>query len=52
MVTTHHGLLAGGLAGGHNDPFDRMLVAQATIENMRIVTVDPAIAALGATTIW
>src|SRR4051812_14149388 len=25
MVTTRHGLLAGGLTGDHNDPFDRML---------------------------
>lgn len=52
MVTMRHALLAGGLAGDHNDPFDRMLVAQGIIETMRLVTLDPAIAALGATTIW
>ena len=51
-VTTRHALLAGGLPGDHIDPFDRMLVAQAIIETMRIVTLDPAIALLGATTIW
>lgn len=28
----------------HRDPFDRLLVAQATVENMRIVTRDPFIA--------
>lgn len=26
----------------HRDPFDRMLIAQATIENLAILTVDPA----------
>lgn len=51
-ITSGHGLLAGGLARGHNDPFDRMIVAQATSEQMRVVTVDPAIAKLGASVIW
>ena len=31
----------------HRDPFDRMLVAQATIERMSIATRDPAIAEYG-----
>lgn len=34
------------------DPFDRLLVAQATVEQIPIVTRDPAIAAHGAPTIW
>ena len=52
MVTTRHGLIAGALTGSHNDPFDRMLVAQAQSENMSIITIDPAIAALGSRTVW
>ena len=52
MVTTRHGLIAGALAGSHNNPFDRMLVAQAESENMSIITIDPAIAALGSRTVW
>ncbi len=28
----------------HNDPFDRILVAQATVEGITLLTVDPAIA--------
>ena len=28
----------------HKDPFDRMLVAQATIEGLILVTGDPAVA--------
>jgi PIN domain nuclease of toxin-antitoxin system len=51
-ITVKHGLAAGGLLGDYNDPFDRMLAAQAIIENMSVVTVDPAIQALGAPTVW
>ncbi len=34
------------------DPFDRMLVAQAHVEGVPVVTRDPAIAAHGVPTIW
>lgn len=34
------------------DPFDRMLVAQANVEGIPVVTRDPAIAAHGVPTIW
>ena len=33
------------LASPHRDPFDRMLVAQALVEGLTIVTRDPAFAA-------
>jgi PIN domain nuclease of toxin-antitoxin system len=32
------------LPAHHQDPFDRMLVAQALVEPMRLVTHDPAVA--------
>ena len=35
----------------HSDPFDRILVAQALAEELRIVTADPAIAAYGVRTL-
>lgn len=38
-----HALLAGELPPLHRDPFDRMLVAQATIEGLVVVTGDPNI---------
>ncbi len=42
MAITHqHALVAGDLPMHHRDPFDRMLVAQAQIEQMAIMTVDP-----------
>ena len=39
-VTRKHGLLAGALPRLHHDPFDRMLLAQARIENARLLTAD------------
>ena len=46
-MTAEHAWLAGGLPRHHDDPFDRMLVAQATVEQMGIVTRDPRFAAYG-----
>ncbi len=43
-VTAAHAWAAGSLPFYHRDPFDRMLVAQAQLEGMTIVTRDPAIA--------
>ena len=42
-----HALAAAGLPPVHHDPFDRMLVAQARVEGLQVVTRDPAIAAYG-----
>jgi PIN domain nuclease of toxin-antitoxin system len=39
-----HARVAGGLPLHHRDPFDRMLVAQAMVERLTIVTRDEAIA--------
>jgi PIN domain nuclease of toxin-antitoxin system len=52
MISTKHALLAGGLAGHHNDPFDRMLAAQALSDDMCVLTIDPEISSLGARTVW
>jgi PIN domain nuclease of toxin-antitoxin system len=38
-----HARVAGGLPLLHRDPFDRMLVAQAIVERLTIVTRDEAI---------
>ena len=42
-ISLEHALLAGSLSWPHRDPFDRLLVAQATIEDATLVTVDTAI---------
>jgi PIN domain nuclease of toxin-antitoxin system len=36
----------------HRDPFDRLLVAQALDEELRIVTGDPVFAKYGVTRLW
>lgn len=40
-IRTRHALVAGRLAPVHEDPFDRMLVAQAQVEELAVVTSDP-----------
>jgi PIN domain nuclease of toxin-antitoxin system len=39
-ISIAHGLAAGQLARHHEDPFDRMLIAQARAEGLTIVTRD------------
>lgn len=51
-VRADHALRAGGLSWSHRDPFDRMLAAQALIENIPLVTRDGAFAALPVTCVW
>jgi PIN domain nuclease of toxin-antitoxin system len=41
-ITFEHSLKAGSLNIPHKDPFDRMLIAQAEIENLPIITYDKA----------
>lgn len=36
----------------HRDPFDRMLVAQGIVEQLRVISVDPLLDAYGVTRIW
>ena len=51
-VTEDHAMSAGLLPGDHRDPFDRMIAAQALIEDMAVITRDPALAAFGCRVIW
>jgi PIN domain nuclease of toxin-antitoxin system len=43
-VTHAHAIAAGRLPPHHRDPFDRMLVAQATAEGFTLASRDPSIA--------
>jgi PIN domain nuclease of toxin-antitoxin system len=43
-ITLEHGVAAGELPPHHGDPFDRMLIAQASLENLIVVTRDPRFA--------
>jgi PIN domain nuclease of toxin-antitoxin system len=42
-ITPAHALTAAALPPHHRDPFDRMLVAQAQIEGLVLVTADNAL---------
>lgn len=44
-ITIGHAEVAGSLPRHHEDPFDRMLVAQALVESLAIVSVDPRLLA-------
>jgi PIN domain nuclease of toxin-antitoxin system len=39
-ITTTHALAAGQLPRHHNDPFDRMLIAQSRLEGLTLVSID------------
>jgi PIN domain nuclease of toxin-antitoxin system len=43
-VSIEHALAVSPLPAHHRDPFDRLLVAQAQIEDVPIVTADPVMA--------
>ena len=51
-IDERHAKLAGELPLVHRDPFDRMLVAQASIEQLAIVTTDGNIAKYDVTVVW
>ncbi|GBQ51861.1 MULTISPECIES: type II toxin-antitoxin system VapC family toxin [Acetobacteraceae] len=40
-ITSQHALAVGQLPDVHRDPFDRILVAQATVEGLLLLTHDP-----------
>jgi len=42
-ITLQHVLALHNLPQHHRDPFDRLLVAQSNVENVRLVTNDPMI---------
>lgn len=44
-ITGQHALAVGQLPDVHRDPFDRILVAQATVEGLLLLTHDPLVQA-------
>lgn len=51
-ISFRHGQVAGGLAGGGANPFDRMLAAQAIVDDLPIVSNDTAFDAYGVIRLW
>ncbi len=51
-VSLAHALRVSGLPHHHRDPFDRLLVAQALVEGLPIVTGDENFARYGVEVVW
>ena len=51
-ITILHAQRAGRLPGDHRDPFDRMLIAQAQLEDLSLVSDDRVFDTYGVTRFW
>jgi PIN domain nuclease of toxin-antitoxin system len=51
-ISIRHAEHAGRLAGEHRDPFDRMLIAQAHLEGLTIVSNDKVFDRYGIARVW
>ena len=51
-ISTRHALAVENLPDIHKDPFDRMLISQAVVEGMKIVTADGLVAKYPAAVIF
>jgi PIN domain nuclease of toxin-antitoxin system len=51
-ISMRHAQRAGDLAGHHRDPFDRMLIAQAILEDLTLVSNERAFDAYGVRRLW
>lgn len=52
VLDPRHARHAGLIEGRHRDPFDRMIAAQALLEDLTVITKDRQIAALGCKVLW
>ncbi len=51
-ISIRHGLMAGRMEGSHKDPFDRILAAQALLENLTLLSNDVKLDAFSVQRIW
>jgi PIN domain nuclease of toxin-antitoxin system len=51
-LTADHAIRAGGLSIAHRDPFDRLLIAQALVEDLTLVSNERLFDAMGVARIW
>ncbi len=51
-ISPRHGQVAGALPGPHRDPFDRMLIAQAMLEGLVLVSNERSFDAYGVGRLW
>jgi PIN domain nuclease of toxin-antitoxin system len=51
-VTLAHALAVGKLPAHHKDPFDRLLIAQAKVEDFTLISADPVFVQYSVKLIW
>ncbi|MEA5392274.1 type II toxin-antitoxin system VapC family toxin [Cyanobium gracile UHCC 0139] len=51
-IELRHGLRAGSYGLAHRDPFDRLLAAQAELEALTLVSIDPALKDFPCHLLW
>ena len=51
-ISMRHAQRAGRLPGAHRDPFDRMLIAQAQLEDLTLVSNDGIFDTYGVSRLW
>lgn len=51
-INARHATQAGLLPTVHRDPFDRMIVAQAVVERLTVVSKEKQLEGLGAEVVW
>ena len=51
-ITLRYAQVAGGLPGPHRDPFDRMLVAQAMVDRLVLVSNEVVFDGYGVARVW
>lgn len=51
-ISSAHAVRAGSWDVPHRDPFDRLLAAQSAIEELRLVSRDPAFSGFGLEPFW
>lgn len=51
-ISFEHAVAAAELPGPHQDPWDRLLMGQARVERLTIVSIDPVFADYGVPTLW
>jgi len=51
-ITVEYAEVQGSLPRHHGDPFDRLLVAQAQVENITLVSADPGFDPYGIKRLW
>jgi PIN domain nuclease of toxin-antitoxin system len=51
-LTLEHAIAAGLLPGPHRDPWDRLIMAQALVEDLTVLTIDPVFADYAVPVWW